>query len=102
MSEKKAKGAVRVVLWGELKKKPPEQLKISSIGVTPHKWWMYRAILDSAYRLQLSTQEVVHLVNKATTKTAPRGVIDQLGHSLSRIIHAFAEADEGVKGFMAK
>ena len=42
------------------------------------------------------------MVNESTTKTAPRGAIDQLGHSLSRIIHAFEEVDDGVKTFMAK
>ena len=32
-------------------------------------------------------------VNNSTTKTAPRGAIAQMGHSLMRVIHAFAEAD---------
>jgi hypothetical protein len=33
---------------------------------------------------------------------APQGALDQLGHELSRIIHAFAEAKEDAKIFMAK
>jgi hypothetical protein len=33
---------------------------------------------------------------------APKGALDQLGQSLSRIIHAFAEAEEDSKIFMAK
>jgi hypothetical protein len=33
---------------------------------------------------------------------APQGALDQLGHALSRIIHAFAKAKEGDKIFMAK
>ncbi len=35
---------------------------------------------------------------------APKGALDQLGHALSRIIHAFAESDEyiGSNNFMAK
>ena len=41
-------------------------------------------------------------MNESVTKTAPRGAINQLGHSLSRIIHAFAEVDEDVKVFMVK
>ena len=41
-------------------------------------------------------------VNESITKTAPGGAINQLGHSLSRIIHAFAEVDADVKVFMAK
>ena len=35
-------------------------------------------------------------------KTAPKGAIDQLGHSLQHIIHAFAHANENDKVFMAK
>jgi hypothetical protein len=35
-------------------------------------------------------------------KTAPKGAIDQLGHSLTRIIHAFAETEEDARIFMAK
>jgi hypothetical protein len=33
---------------------------------------------------------------------APKGALDQLGYALSRIIHAFAEADDDAKIFMAK
>ena len=33
---------------------------------------------------------------------APKGALDQLGQSLSRIIHAFAKAEEDSKIFMAK
>jgi hypothetical protein len=41
-------------------------------------------------------------VNEATTLEAPAGAIDQMGHSLQHIIHAFAEADKDAKVFMAK
>ncbi len=43
-------------------------------------------------------------VKDTTTKTAPKGALDQLGHALSRIIHAFAETDDtnDAKIFMAK
>jgi hypothetical protein len=37
-----------------------------------------------------------------TIKNAPKGAINQLGHSLSQIIHAFAEAKEDARIFMAK
>jgi hypothetical protein len=33
---------------------------------------------------------------------APQGALNQLGHALSRIIHAFAKAKEDAKIFMAK
>ncbi len=35
-------------------------------------------------------------------KTAPKGAIDQIGDCLSQIIHAFTEADQTAKIFMAK
>ncbi len=37
-----------------------------------------------------------------TIKTALRGAIDQLGHLLALMIHAFAEATDNEKMFMAK
>ncbi len=42
-------------------------------------------------------------VNNTTVKTAPKGALDQLGHALGRIIHAFAETADtaDVKIFMA-
>jgi hypothetical protein len=33
---------------------------------------------------------------------APKGAINQIGEALSRIIHAFAEADKNAKIFMVK
>ena len=68
----------------------------------PHKSRLYRAILDLSYKLKLTPEEVLKSVNESTTKMAPRGAIGQRGHSLSRIIHAFAEVDDDVKVFMAK
>ena len=41
-------------------------------------------------------------VNDNSEKTSPQGSIDQLGHSLLRMIHAFAEAEEEDFVFMAK
>ena len=102
VAEKEKQGAMRVVLWEDLKKDLPRELKVSPIAMIPHKLRLYRAILDLSYKLRLTQEEVLKSVNESTTKTAPRGAIDQLGHSLSRIIHAFAEVDDNVKVFMAK
>jgi hypothetical protein len=52
--------------------------------------------------LRLKNGSVVLSVNEETTLEAPAGVIDQMGHELDRIIHAFAEADPDAKIFMAK
>ena len=41
-------------------------------------------------------------VNDTTVKSTPKGAIDQIGECLSRIVHAFAEAREDAKIFMAK
>ncbi len=37
---------------------------------------------------------MVPSVNNTTKKLVPRGAIDQLGHCLKRVIHAFAEVDD--------
>jgi len=58
--------------------------------------------LDLSFRLRLKNGGIVAAVNDTTIKSAPKGVIDQLGECLTRIIHAFAEASDDAKIFMAK
>ena len=81
---------------------PPPQLKISPIAAIPHKSKAFRSILDLSISLRLKNGGILELVNDSTIKMAPRGALDQLGQALSRIIHAFAEADDNAKIFMAK
>lgn len=45
---------------------------------------------------------MVQSVNETSTKTAPQGTIDQIGYLLKRIVHAFTEAEDNKKVFMAK
>ncbi len=71
-------------------------------AMVPHKSRPYRAILDLSFSIKLSPTEQIPSVNSVTTKSAPAGAINQLGHSLPRIIHAFASANEDAKIFMAK
>jgi hypothetical protein len=77
-------------------------LKISPIAAIPHKSKAYRSILDLSFCLRLKNGGVRAAVNNSTKKMAPKGAIDQIGEALSRIIHAFAEADKNAKIFMAK
>ena len=100
--EKVRVGQARVVAWDDIKDNPPPQLKISPVAAIPHKSKAYRSILDLSFRLRLQDGSEVPAVNDTTEKTAPRGAVDQLGHSLKRLIHAFAEAEPGDKVFMAK
>jgi len=102
VKEKVQNNQARLVFWDDIKQNPPPQLKISPIVMVPHKSRPYRAILDLSFPVKLSPEEVIPSVNSTTTKTAPKGSIDQLGHSLSRIIHAFASASDDAKIFMAK
>ena len=92
----------RVVAWDDLKDDPPPQLKVSPIAAILHKSKAFRSILDLSFRLRLKNGGVLAAVNDTTVKTAPQGAIDQLGECLTRIIHAFAEADDDAKIFMAK
>jgi hypothetical protein len=100
--EKVLSKQARVVEWDAIKDNPPTKLKISPIAAIPHKSKAYRSILDLSFRLRLKNGSFRDAVNDTTVKTAPGGVIDQIGECLSRIIHAFVAAEEDAKIFMAK
>ena len=55
-----------------------------------------------SFHLRLKQGGILPSVNATTIKTAPKGAIDQLGHSLTRINHAFAETEDEARIFMAK
>jgi hypothetical protein len=69
--------------WDDIKDSPPPQLKILPIAAIPHKSKAFWSILDLLFMLRLSDSSLHPSVNDTTIKTAPRGVIYQLGHSLS-------------------
>jgi hypothetical protein len=92
----------KVAAWDSIKDDPPENLKISSITAVPHKLKQFRSILDLSFHLWLKQGGELPSVNSTMLITAPMGAIDQLGHSLSRIIHAFAETNDDAVIFMAK
>ena len=99
---KEKKKQCKVVLWDDIKDNPPKELKVSPIAMIPHKSRLYRAILDLSFSLRLKNGTMLAAVNESSEKTAPGGAIDQLGFSLARIIHAFAEAGPDEKVFVAK
>ena len=100
--EKERRGQARILLWDDIKKNLPPHLKVSPIAMVSHKSRKWRAILDLSFRLRLQNGGEVPSVNDNSEKTGPQGSIDQLGHSLLRMIHAFAEAEEEDLVFMAK
>jgi hypothetical protein len=102
VTNKVAKGQARVVLWEDIKANHPWHLKVLPVAAIPHKSRAYHSILDLSFALRLADGGVVELVNNTTTKLAPRGAIDQLGHSLKQIIHTFAEVEDDVVVLMAK
>ena len=96
------RGQARVVLWDDIRGNHPRQLKASPVAAIPHKLCAYLSILDLSFKLRLENGGFVDSVNNTTEKWAPRGAIDQLGHLLKRLIHAFAEADDNAMILMAK
>jgi hypothetical protein len=104
-AESKAKveaGQATIVEWDDIKDNPPPQLKKSLIAAIPHKSKYFQSILDLSFRLRLKNGGILNSVDDTTIKSAQKGALDQLGHALSRIIHAFAEAEDNAKIFMAK
>jgi len=85
--------------WDSIKDNPPAELKISPIPAIPHKLKQFCLILDLSFNLRLKQGGIVPSVNLTTVKTAPKGAIDQLGHTLTHIIHACAEAEEDTRIF---
>ncbi len=100
--EKVRTNQARLVLWDTIKDDPPKELKISPITAIPHKLKALCSILDLLFCLRLTNGGVRSAVNDTTEITAPAGAINQIGKCLACIIHAFAEADEDAKIFMAK
>jgi hypothetical protein len=101
VSEKVKSGQAKLVAWESIKDNPPPELKISPISAIPHISKQFRSILVLSFHLQLKQGGILPSVNATTIKTAPRGAIDQLGHSLTRIIHAFAKPKDEARIFMA-
>jgi hypothetical protein len=101
-AEKVQKNQTRLVQWDAIKDNPLKELKISPITTIPHKSKDFRSILDLLFCLRLENGRVRASVNDTTEKTAPAGAINQIGECLSCLIHAFAEADDDARIFMAK
>jgi hypothetical protein len=95
--EKVQAGQAKLVMWDDRNDDPPAQLKISPIVVIPHKSKALHSNLDLSFCLQLKHISFLNSVNNPTVKLAPQGALDQLGHALSQIIHAFAESHDKAK-----
>ena len=102
IAEKVAAGQARLVSWDSIQDSPPTLLKISPIAMVPHKSRAYRAILDLLFNVRLPDGTSAPSVNATTIKTAPKGSVDQLGHALNRLIHAFANTPSEAPIYMAK
>ena len=75
---------------------------MSPISAIPHKSKAFRSILDLTFLLKIAPHGRIPIVNEKREKTAPGGAIDQIGHVLLLLIHAFAEAPECAKVFQGK
>lgn len=102
VTEKVKTGQAKIVDWLDIRDNPPQELKISPISMIPHISQNYRTILDLSFSIRLQDGSRVPSVNEASIKTAPQGVINQIGHSLGRIIHTLATTSDDEKFFMAK
>ena len=95
-------GQAKIVQWNDISDFPLPLLMISPVAMVPHSSHPYRAILNLSFAIKLTPSTCVPSANSTTTKTAPRGAIDQISHILPCIIHAFAAAEDNAKVFMTK
>ena len=95
VEDKVRQGQAKVLLWDDVKDDPPAELKVSLIAMIPHKLRAFCAILDLSFSIRLAGIYDIPLVNKSSVKTASSGAIDQPGHLLMRITHAFCAGQSG-------
>ena len=100
--QKVAQGQARIIEWDTIKDDPPREMKVSPVAAIPHKSKAFWSILDLSISLKLEDDRCIPSVTKNTEKTAPGAACSQLGHSLQRVIHAFAQANDDAKIFGAK
>ena len=91
-----------MILCDDIEDNPPLEMKFSLLAMILHKSRLFQAILDLSFAICLALVKIIEPVNKTSKKTALQGAIDQLGHSLTQIIYAFADADDNATIFMAK
>ena len=77
--QSKTRVQAKVVLWGDIKENPSNELKVSQIALIPHKSRAFCAILDLSPSIGLASGYDVLLVNESSAKSAPSGAINQLG-----------------------
>ena len=68
----------------------------------PHKSKAFISILYLSFSLKITPHGRVPPVNENIEKKAPGGAIDQIGHVIMSLIHAFYEAPDCAKIFQAK
>ncbi len=95
-------GQAILVAWDSIKDNLPLELKISLFAAIPHNSKQFYSILDLSFHLRLQQGDILPSVNATTMTTAPKGAIDQLGHSLTCIIQAFTETEEDAHSFMSR
>jgi len=84
-------GFCKVVLWSDLQKQRPKNLKISPVAVVPQIGRRGRIILDLSFPVWKKNSEGVatviqQSVNDTTALTAPKGPVKEIGKVLPRLL----------------
>ena len=91
--EKVRNGFAKIIRYGDIKDRLPENLKISPVAMIPHKSRKSRCILDLSFCLKIDGTKMPS-VNSSTTQTAPQNSMDELGRVLERLGSFMASAPE--------
>ena len=97
--EKVRNGFAKIIRYGDIKDRLPENLKISPVAMIPHKSRKFRCILDLSFCLKIDGTKMPS-VNSSTTQTAPQNSMDELGRVLERLGSLMASAPESSPNFL--
>ena len=97
--EKFKNGFAKIVRYGDIKDRLPENLKMFSVTMIPHKSRKFHCILDLSFCLKIDGTKIPS-VNFSTTQTDPQNSIDELGRVLERLGSLITSAPESPPHFL--
>ena len=85
-------GFAKIVLWDNIKHRPPSTLKISPVAAVPQTNRRPRIILDLSFGVRMGTEIIQQAVNDTTVTASHPAALNYLGSTMPRILQFMAHA----------